>query len=235
MSSESPSQPGKAKWALPGSRSTGSPDRTASGTAASTPATSSSRSALTRATVSCRADTAVSVATASPTIAAVLTVPERTSRSWPPPCSSGAQSTSRPSTRAPAPTGPPSLCPVRVSASTPATATSTGSTPTACTASVWNGTPCSAATAASAATGCTVPTSLLAHITETIATVSGPASSSAARSVSGCTRPCRSTGSQLTSAPSCRTSHSTESTTAWCSTALASTRRRRGSAARRAQ
>ena len=79
----------------------------------------------------------------------VCRVPERTSRSWPPPCSSGVHGTSRPSTSAPAPIGPPSLCPVRVSASTPAAATSTGSAPTACTASVWNGTPYPAATAAS--------------------------------------------------------------------------------------
>ena len=59
------------------------------------------------------------VATASPTIAATSRVPERTSRSWPPPCSSGVHSASRRSSSAPAPIGPPSLCPVIVSASTP--------------------------------------------------------------------------------------------------------------------
>ena len=37
-----------------------------------------------------------------------------------------------------------------------------------------------------------------------------------------------STGSQVTSAPSCRPSHSTASSTAWCSTALATTRRAPG-------
>ena len=73
-------------------------------------------------------------------------VPERTSRSWPPPCSSGVHATSRPSSSAPTPAGPPSLCPVTVSAATPLAAKSTGTWPTAWIASVWNGTPCSAAT-----------------------------------------------------------------------------------------
>ena len=55
----------------------------------------------------------------TPTTPGVSSVPERTSRSWPPPCSSGVQSTSRPSSSAPTPTGPPSLCPVSVSAAAP--------------------------------------------------------------------------------------------------------------------
>ncbi len=63
--------------------------------------------------------------------------------------------------------------------------------------------PCSRATATMSATGCTVPTSLLAHITLTSATEDGSASM-AARTVPGCTRPCASTSSQVTSAPSCR-------------------------------
>ena len=44
-----------------------------------------------------------------PAVAGTLSVPERTSRSWPPPCSSGVHSTSRPSSNAPTPIGPPSL------------------------------------------------------------------------------------------------------------------------------
>ena len=96
------------------------------------------------------------------------------------------------------------------------------------------GTPCSWATSASSRTGLTVPTSLFAHITDTIAARSG-ASASAARRVAGCTRPCRSTGSGTTSAPSCSASHSADSSTAWCSISETSTRVRRGSAARRAQ
>ena len=46
-------------------------------------------------------------------------VPLRMSRSWPPPCTSAVTSTSRRTTSAPTPYGPPTLCPVRVSASTP--------------------------------------------------------------------------------------------------------------------
>src|SRR5205823_548047 len=84
-------------------------------------------------------------------------------------------------------TGPPSLCPDRVSAAAPEAAKSTGTCPTACTASVWYGTPYPAATAARAATGWTVPTSLLAHIVVTRATSSAYPSISAA-STSGRTR-----------------------------------------------
>ena len=108
-------------------------------------------------------------------------VPERTSRSCPPPCSSGVQAASRRSSRAPTPTGPPSLCPVSDRASTPLAAKSTGTAPTACTASVWNGTPNSCATSASARTSLTVPTSLLAHMTLTRATSPGWAASASRR------------------------------------------------------
>ena len=104
----------------------------------------------------------------------------------------------------------------------------------ACTASVCIGTPNSWATAASSRIGLTVPTSLLAHMTDTSATLSG-ARSSAARSTVGGTRPSASTGSSSSSAPSRACSHSAESSTAWCSSAETSTRVRRGSAARRAQ
>ena len=93
--------------------------------------------------------------------------------------------------------------------------------------------PCSWATATTSATGCTVPTSLLAHITLTSATDAGSASI-AARTVSGRTRPWGSTSSHETTAPSAPTRKSTQSRTAWCSTALTSRRTRRGSASRRA-
>ena len=119
MSSESPSQPGKLRCAMPGSRSVGCPLTITSGMTARTPAISSSRSAASRAVVSSRRDTVTAVAVASPIEPTTSRVPERTSRSWPPPCSDGVQSTSRRSSSAPVPTGPPSLCPVIVSAATP--------------------------------------------------------------------------------------------------------------------
>ena len=242
MSSESPSQPGKLRWALPGRRE-GPPSMTsvpwspfsvASGTLARTLPTRSSRSPAISSARRGASRTASSTAVARPTTPGVSSVPDRTSRSCPPPCSSGVSATSRPSSSAPAPMGPPSLCPVSVSASTPDAAKSTGRIPTACTASVCSGTPCSCATAASSRTGLTVPTSLLAHITDTSATEPG-SSASAARRTSGRTRPTRSTGSRSTRAPSCSASHRAASSTAWCSIAETSTRRRRSSAARRAQ
>ena len=94
-------------------------------------------------------------------------------RSWPPPCSTGTRSSPLRSTRAPTPIGPPILWPDSVRASRPLAAKSTGRWPTACTASECTGMPCSAHRAATSATGCTVPTSLLAHITDTSATASG--------------------------------------------------------------
>ena len=57
-------------------------------------------------------------------------------------------------------------------------------------------------------------------MTLTSATDSGSCDSAASQQSAGATRPCASTGSQLTSAPSCATSHSTASSTAWCSIAL---------------
>ena len=118
-------------------------------------------------------------------------------------------------------------------AESPLAAKSTGNCPTACTASLCIGTPNSAATAASSAAGMTVPTSLLAHITDTSATSSWLRSTS--RSASADTEPSAAVGSQVTSAPSCSTSQFTESRTAWCSTSLVMMRRWRGSASRRAQ
>ena len=225
----SPSQPGKEKCALPGRRSTGSPLSTASGHAARTRSISSSRSAPTRqANASC-ALTLISTAVAKATMPGTSSVPERTSRSWPPPCSRGVQATSRPSSSAPTPTGPPSLWPVMDRPS--AIPKWTGSWPMAWIASVWNGMPRERAVSASSATGCTVPTSLLAHMAVTRAT----SSSSVSASASGATRPAGSTGSQDTDAPSCDSSQPTASSTAWCSADPDTTRVRAGSAARRAQ
>src|SRR3954470_8904691 len=248
ISSASPSAPGKDRWALPGSRpgpparpsSNGAPLSWTSGTWATTPATRRSRSAASRAPRSSRDPTALTAATVSPTIAATSSVPDRTSRSWPPPCSSGVHSASRRSRSTPAPMGPPSLWPVMVSASAPLAPKSTGTCPTACTASVCRGTPTACATSASAATSLTVPISLLAHMT--LATATSPPSPSAspraarpAGSASGPPRPVGSTGSQVMSAPSCLPSHSTLSRTAWCSAGLTTIRRRRESPCRRAQ
>ncbi len=93
ISSESPSQPGKPRWALPGSRpavpdSSGAPCRCASGTCSRTRRTRSSRRAPTRAACSACCFTASSTAAANPAIAGVSRVPLRMSRSWPPPCTS---------------------------------------------------------------------------------------------------------------------------------------------------
>src|SRR5699024_5463410 len=114
---------------------------------------------------------------------------------------------------APTPCGPPVLCPVTVNALTPLAAKSTSTCPNACTASVCTGIPNSLHTSASSATGLTVPTSLLAHMTLTSATLSG-STSTAARSWSGPSAPGWSTSSQVTSAPACSPIHSTVSSTA---------------------
>ena len=119
ISSESPSQPGNVRCALPGSLLATSPLCSASGTISCTRRTRSSRRPATRAAWSAWFFTASSTAAAKPAIAGVSMVPERMSRSWPPPCTSGVTSTSRRTTSAPTPYGPPTLCPVRVSASTP--------------------------------------------------------------------------------------------------------------------
>ena len=204
ISSESPSQPGKPRCALPGSRSplsSAGPCRWASGTAAMTRRTRSSRSAETRAACSACCLTASSTAAAKPAIAGGSMVPLRMSRSWPPPCTSGVTSSSRRTTSAPTPKGPPTLWPVRVSASTPERANATGTAPTAWTASVCTGMPCSAAIATTSSIGWSVPTSLLAHITETSATEPG-SRSTAARNASTSSRAWGSTASAHTDAPS---------------------------------
>ena len=79
---------------------------------------------------------------------------------------------SRRSTSAPTPVGPPNLWAATLIADSPLAVKSTGIWPTAWIASLCIGTSNSAATAASSAIGMMVPTSLLAHITDTSATSS---------------------------------------------------------------
>ena len=106
-------------------------------------------------------------------MAGASSVPDRTSRSWPPPCSTGTGSMPLASSSAPTPTGPPILWAVMVRAVAPLAARSTGSWPAAWTASVWNGIRYSRAIWASSAMGWMVPTSLLAHMTLISATLPG--------------------------------------------------------------
>ncbi len=243
---ESPSQPGKTKWTLAGdrrvpggrarpvcgSRSSG-PIRRASGTTSRMPAMSRSRRAPSRSrSVSSRARASVA-ATAKASMSGVGRVPERMSRSWPPPCWTGVRTASRRTSRAPMPTGPPILCPVTARVVAPEAAKSTGTAPRAWTASVWNGTPWEAASAAASATGWTVPISLLTHIRVATATVSGSrarALSQACRS----TEPSAWTGTRSTCAPSCSSSQAAASRTAWCSTPVSTIRWRSGRDAARA-
>ena len=148
-SSASPSQPGNEKCALPGSRpaGSGSPFRTASGTTSSTaahqgvaqrapPAPSSARRSA--------GDAVTAAAAARPAIAGVSSVPERTSRSWPPPWATGTGVTPRPSEERADTDRPAELVARTASARRRREAAkSTGRCPTACTASVWKGRPCS--------------------------------------------------------------------------------------------
>ena len=104
ISSESPSQPRKVKWALPGNRcSPRAPLRCASSTEPTTPSISRSRRAS-RAAVIQGLDRDIG-RRGHPDHPATSGVPERTSRSCPPPCSSGTQAVSRRSSNAPHPGG----------------------------------------------------------------------------------------------------------------------------------
>ena len=109
-----------------------------------------------------------------------------------------------------------------------------GSAPTAWTASLCIGTSNSAATAASSAIGMMVPTSLLAHMTETSATSSWCLQRFSQRGGRRPSRPRRSAARSPRRLRARRAS-CTASSTAWCSTAVVTMRRRRGSASRRAQ
>ena len=187
ISSESPSQPGKPRWALPGSRSVAAGRRragAASGTTSMHPADQVVAQRATRAACSACCLTASSTAAANAgdrrgvdgaaADVALLAAAVH---------AAAVTSTSRRTTSAPTPYGPPTLCPVSVSASTPDAAKSTGTAPTAWTASVCTGMPCAAAIATTSAIGWRVPTSLLAHITEISATESGSRSTARAQRV----------------------------------------------------
>ena len=245
-SSASAVRPGTVMWTLPGSRrvpgGSGSPvagsrsrgpvRRTPS--RASTAAITSSRSPPRRAASAGCSATASATAAASAAARATDTVPERRRRSWPPPCTTASNVTSRRTSRAPTPTGAPTLCPETARVAAPDAAKSTGTAPRAWTASVCNGTPWSAASRAASATGWTVPISLLAHISVARAVRSGAAASAAPHAARS-TRPSSSTGTSTGSAPSCAASQSTTSRTAWCSMPVSTIRVRSGAAARRAR
>ncbi len=118
---ESPSQPGKLKCALAGRRPPDPGRRRARRPARRerTAATSSSRSPPTLRANSSRRSAASRPATANEATAGTSRVPERTCRSWPPPCRTGTGVWSRPSSSAPMPNGPPILCPLTVIAASP--------------------------------------------------------------------------------------------------------------------
>src|SRR6201999_2815115 len=137
ISSESPSQPRKVKCVLPGRRASPvAPLRYTSSIVDSTPSISRSRKICTRALLAARPSIATLAAAAIATAPATSGVPERTSRSCPPPCSSGTQLVSRRSSSAPTPVGPPNLWAATLIADSPLAAKSTGIWPTAWTASL---------------------------------------------------------------------------------------------------
>ena len=125
-SRESPSQPGKVKWALAGSRLAGrvaAEDRVGHGRADGVDQVVAQGADL--AGEPSRRSAASRPATAKAAMAGTSRVPERTWRSWPPPCSTGTGLYSRPSSSAPMPYGPPILWPETVIAASPEAAKST--------------------------------------------------------------------------------------------------------------
>src|SRR6266545_1974330 len=222
----------------PGKRSDSSPGRPAPAGASpltSRPGSAARRAARrrsrsrTRRTVSPVRPARASAATApKPASAATGRVPERSPRSCPPPCSSGCRSRPGRTTSAPTPVGPPSLWAARASRSAPSSFRSTPGAPAACTASQSSSAPAWWASSEAPATGCAVPTSLLAAITATSAVRPGR---STAASPSSSTLPAWSTGARSRLAPASATAHSAAWSTAWCSTAEATSWRPPGSRA----
>ncbi len=98
---------------------------------ASTPSISRSRSPRNRTLLDSSPSTAICAAAAIPTAPATSGVPERMSRSCPPPWDNGTQLTSRRSSNAPTPGGPPNLCAATLIADSPLAAKPTGNWPTA--------------------------------------------------------------------------------------------------------
>ena len=114
--------------------------------------------------------------------------------------------------RKPTPLGPPNLCPLALSMSTPSSFTSSGIWPKACTASVWNRIPLPSSIFPISAMGCMEPISLFAVITET-RTVSGRMAFSSSSSF---TIPSESTFTLVTSNP-LFSRYFAVSRMAWCS------------------
>ncbi len=164
-------------------------------------------------------------------MAGTFSVPPRRPRSCPPPLKSGRRRTPFLAQSPPAPFGPPNLCPVNESRSTPSAPGRTGIFPTAWTASVWTTAP--AACAAPAASGIrtfTAPVSLLARMSDTTAVFASSADASPSSSGS----PSPSTGTSTGSKPS-SARESPASRTAGCSAAEKTTRLRPGSRSRAAR
>ena len=114
--------------------------------------------------------------------------------------------------RNPTPLGPPNLCPLALSRSTPSSFTSSGMCPKACTASVWNRIPLPASILPISAMGWMDPISLFAVITDT-RTVSGRIAFSSSSSL---TIPSSSTPTLVTSKP-LLSRYLAVSSIAWCS------------------
>ena len=156
-----------------------------------------------------------------PTMPGTLRVPDRSPRSWPPPCTIGSQRTrgSRRRTKSrPTPFGPWILWALALSRSMCMAFTSMRSLPYDCVASVWNRTPRSRHSAPMRAMGCSTPVSLLACMTDTSRVCSVTASASRSRS----SRPSPSTPTYVTAIPRpSRRSH--VSRTARCSVVTVTT------------
>ncbi len=227
----SPSQPGNEKCALPGSRwavdRSGSPPSTASGTTSSTRRTRSSRSPASCSARSRWPFAATSAAAASPTMAGVSRVPERTSRSWPPPCSTGTRSWVAAEDEQPGAQRPADLVTGDRHGVQTARREVDGQLPEGLHGvgverhAVRPGDRRQLGDRLHRADLVVRP-----HHGRPARPTPGPRRSRP-RSVSGCTRPAASTGSHSTTAPSCSASHRAASITAWCSTALARMRLRR--------
>ncbi len=229
-SSESPSQPGKEKCALPGSRlgRVGVAVQHGVGHALAHGADQASRAArrpappaaLGRRAVDRRRPTAnAGDRRRRPACRSGRRAPGRRRAAAAP-----ADAAARRATRAPTPTGPPSLCAAtRQRVGARGRRSRRAACPTACTASVCNGhARARGAGAATSATGWTVPTSLFAHITVTSGDRAGVARDSSRSARRDRRARARSTGSQLDlGALVRRRATATASSTAWCSTALA--------------
>ena len=238
ISSESPSQPGKPRCALPGSRSTGVAVEVGVGHDARHPARPGRRAARPSARRA-RAGALTACSTARGEAG-----DRRACRGCRCGCrapgrrraAAAVSASSRRSTSAPTPYGPPSLCPVSGQRVDPARGEvdrharrRPGRRRCA------PGCRASSAIATTSSIGCTRADLVVGphHRDQRDATpgrARRPRAGRRGRAGRGA-----STGSSSTSAPSCRPSQCSASSTAWCSTGVARIRARRGSASRRAQ